>query len=251
MSESTQRNHAHWNEASSTYNSRFAKTIQQVIDEIRKHHEWIGVDWTEDSSGSESEDSSVAPKKTVRLLDYACGTGLVSRALAPYITQSIGIDLTEGMVNEYNTAALNQGISESEMHATRGNLIDANNPNPPELAGKEFFDFDIAAVGLGFHHFDDPALAAKRLAERLKKGGVLMIIDFVPHSHVLGHGDHSHTAAHTVTHNGFSQDDVKRMFEDAGVGAKFEYKVIGHGFVFSENEKKNNRSLFFAKGVKL
>jgi hypothetical protein len=61
-----------------------------------------------------------------------------------------------------------------------------------------------------------------------------------------GHGDHSNTAAHTVTHNGFSQDDVKRMFENAGVGAKFEYKVIGQGFVFSENEK-NKRSLFFAK----
>ncbi len=88
------------------------------------------------------------------------------------------------MVNEYNTSARNQGIPESEMYATQGNLLDANNPNPAGLVGKEFFDFDIAAVGLGFHHFDDPALAAKRLSERLKKGGVLMIVDFLPHPHV-------------------------------------------------------------------
>ena len=52
--------------------------IQQIIDEIQKHHEWLGVDWAEESD-SENEVSSASPKKTVRLLDYACGTGLVSR----------------------------------------------------------------------------------------------------------------------------------------------------------------------------
>lgn len=88
------------------------------------------------------------------------------------------------MVHEYNTAARNQGIPESEMHAVQGNLIDAGSLGPATLTGDAFFDFDIAAVGMGFHHFDDPALAAKRLAGRLKKGGVLMIIDFLPHSHV-------------------------------------------------------------------
>lgn len=69
------------------------------------------------------------------------------------------------------------------MHAVQGNLLDPNDPAPAALAGQEFFEFDIAVVGLGFHHFDDPALATRRLAERLKKGGVLMIVDFVPHGH--------------------------------------------------------------------
>lgn len=87
------------------------------------------------------------------------------------------------MVTEYNTSAQNQGLSPSEMQAYVGNLIDPNESAPAELSRKEFFDFDIAVVGLGFHHFDQPALAAKRLAERLKKGGVLMIVDFLPHEH--------------------------------------------------------------------
>jgi SAM-dependent methyltransferase len=67
------------------------------------------------------------------------------------------------------------------MHAYQGNLCDPTDPNPTALAAPEFSNFDIAAVGLGFHHFDDPALAARRLAERLKTGGVLMILDFLPH----------------------------------------------------------------------
>ncbi|OWP07029.1 hypothetical protein B2J93_7763 [Marssonina coronariae] len=229
MSENTHKNHSHWNEAASTYNSRFGKTIQQIIEEIQEHHEWIGVDWVEESSSDEDAESSPAPHKT-----------------------SIGVDLTEGMVNEYNTSARNQGIPESEMYAVQGNLIDAAVPDPPEFAGEEFFDFDIAAVGLGFHHFDDPALAAKRLAQRLKKGGVLMIVDFLPHSHVSsGSGDHRPEAAHTVTHNGFSEVDVKKIFGDAGLGASFDYKVIGKGIVFSDEDKKMERSVFFAKGVKL
>jgi SAM-dependent methyltransferase len=179
------------------------------------------------------------------------------QALAPYVTQCVGIDLSEGMVNEYNTSAQNQGIAASEMHAVLGNLLDVTSPNPPSLSGPEFHDFDIAAVGLGFHHFDDPALAAKRLAERLKKGGVLMIVDFMPHEHFHGHDGqghgHDHSAKKTVMHMGFSEEEVKRVFEGAGVGGVFEFVVLGKGVVFEDREKgaKMERSVFMARGSKL
>ena len=74
-----------------------------------------------------------------------------------------------------------QGLAASEMHAYQGNLCVPEDPSPAAFTSPEFFDFDVAAVGLGFHHFDDPALAARRLAERLKTGGVLAILDFLPH----------------------------------------------------------------------
>src|SRR5436305_1367661 len=97
------------------------------------------------------------------------------------------------MVNEYNTGALNKEIPASEMRAVVGNLI---SPSVSEdLAGEEFFGFEIAAVGLGFHHCDEPGLAAKRLAERLRVGGVLLIIDFLPHGHDA-HDGHSHGHGH-------------------------------------------------------
>jgi len=57
------------------------------------------------------------------------------------------------MVHEYNTSASNQGIPSHEMHAVLGNLLDPSNPDPEELKGEEFWEFDIEVVGLGFHHF--------------------------------------------------------------------------------------------------
>lgn len=70
------------------------------------------------------------------------------------------------------------------MYAYQGNLLDPNDPDPREFSGFDFHLFDIAVVGLGFHHFDDPALAAQRLVERLRPGGVLLILDFLPHGKV-------------------------------------------------------------------
>jgi len=190
------------------------------------------------------------------------------------------------MVNEYNTSARNQGIPENEMFATLGNLLDASSPLPESLSGPEFFNFDIAAVGLGFQHFYDPALAAKRLSERLKKGGVLMIVDFLPHGDGHGHDGHKHEHGHghghgnghghchekvegdgkegeptegdwkakarpTIAHMGFSEEEVKSMFEGAGVGGGFEYVSLGKGVVFGGEVGRVERSVFMARGSKL
>jgi SAM-dependent methyltransferase len=90
------------------------------------------------------------------------------------------------MVSVYNRNAHNQGLTPDFMAASVGNLLDPADPSPADFQGEEWLNFDLAVVGLGFHHFEDPTLAAARLAERLKPGGVLMIIDFMPHAH---HGE--------------------------------------------------------------
>ena len=61
--------------------------MQQISDEIVARKDWIGVDWLSESSEDESTPELTAGKlkKTVRLLDYACGTGLVSRVLSPFL----------------------------------------------------------------------------------------------------------------------------------------------------------------------
>lgn len=192
------------------------------------------------------------------------------------------------MVAEFNTLAENQGLSQEEMFAYTGNLL-STTPDP-SLDDEKFHNFDIAVVGLGFHHFNDPTLAATRLVQRLKQGGALVIIDFLPHGAVDGHShshshshshkhshdhahDHSHdskqteggdvvnekelgSAIHTVAHHGFSLEDVKTMFETAGAGGDFETVELGSGVVFArsdgveETRKDFKRSVFIARGFK-
>lgn len=58
----------------------------QIMKEIQDRRDWIGVDWVPDSSDEEEaaeSSSKTTEKKTIRLLDYACGTGLVSRVCHP------------------------------------------------------------------------------------------------------------------------------------------------------------------------
>ncbi|RDW92577.1 hypothetical protein BP5796_01971 [Coleophoma crateriformis] len=265
MAEFAAKNRDYFNNEAAQYNGKFEKTIQAIMEEIQQRLDWIGVDWASDTSSSDGESSAAASsaakpsseKKTVRLLDYACGTGLVSRALAPYLTQSIGVDVSENMVQVYNTGAENQGIPTSEMRAIAGDLLDPANADPESLSSPELYDFDIAAVGLGFHHFEDPGFAAKQLSKRLKSGGVLFIIDFLPHAghgHGHGHGGkEAHGAVHTVKHLGFSEQDVKTMFEEAGCGEGFEYVVVGKGIVFRKQDgerEEMKRSVFMARGRK-
>ena len=61
-----------------------------------------------------------------------------------------------------------------------------------------------------------------------------------------------HDAAKTVTHNGFSEEEVRGMFVDAGFGGDFEYLEVGKGNVcFGEEEEKVERRVFFARGTKV
>jgi SAM-dependent methyltransferase len=143
---------------------------------------------------------------------------------------------------------LPQDLSTEEMHAYQGNLCVTSDPSPPAFAGPNFFDFDIAAVGLGFHHFDDPELAAIRLVERLRPGGVLLMIDFLPHESL----DHMHhAAAPTITHHGFSEGRIREIFEKAGAGEGFRLEDVGVTMLKPGDGKEWKRRVFFARGSKL
>lgn len=204
------------------------------------------------------------------------------KSLAPYLTRTQGLDISASMVEQYNLTSRNQNLYPLEMFAVEGNLLDANNPSPESLKAEEWWEFEIAAVGLGFHHFEDPRFAARQLARRLKKGGVLLVIDFCSHAPIAGHHTHAHehehehgkaapektntekflfgpgesneetkTIAATVKHHGFSEDEMREIFTDAGVGGSFGYSVIEKDITFKTATKSMVRRVFVCKGTKM
>ena len=141
------------------------------------------------------------------------------------------------MVNAYNERSM------PNARALIGDLLHPDGPTE-SVSGPEFFDFDLAVVGFGFHHFENLPLATERLASRLKPGGVVMIADFIHHQAV------DHGAQNTIVHNGFGEEEVRKIFSDAGL-VDFGFLKLPEGvnMVFKEG-KEHYRDIFLAKARK-
>lgn len=141
------------------------------------------------------------------------------------------------------------------------NDIDASISSP------EFYDFDVAGVALGFHHFNDPSLCISNLAARLKPRGVLFIVDWLPRQvkpeEHIGH-EHAHPSdktkekdtqewkqmQKTIKTNGFTENDMRGLFEGAGF-QEFGFVVLEQRFVLLMNGKEVEKTGFIAKGRKV
>lgn len=164
------------------------------------------------------------------------------------VTQSVGMDISPNMVAKYNQAMKDAGLSHDDAYAVEGDLL---NPEgvPESLSTPELHGFDIAAIGLGFHHFEKPALAVHRLAERLNPGGVILIVDGAAdgHSKPWQH----HEADHTIsTPHGFSEDTMKQIFEDAGLEG-VGYHVMEQSIKLGAREESLREvKIFFGRAQK-
>ncbi|KNG50288.1 methyltransferase-like protein [Stemphylium lycopersici] len=181
-------NRRYFDAISDSYDSKpwFAKVNNQVTDALRADLSWVGIPLLNNESSSSNgnnagNDATTITVNTeqVRLLDYACGTGLMTRVFGPYVSRTIGIDISPNMVSTFNSRAATAGFPSSVVSAVIGDLFDKANPQPSSLSDAHFWNFDIATVGFGFHHFEDVVFAASQLKQRLRPGGVLVINDFL------------------------------------------------------------------------
>ncbi|KIM29132.1 hypothetical protein M408DRAFT_329134, partial [Serendipita vermifera MAFF 305830] len=268
----------------------------QIIQANQEHFNKVAVDGGYDSNPFVEQvtrqiaevirESFPFDEESTVLLDYACGTGQMSRHLAPYTRQIIGADITQGMVDYYNQRVYNQGIPPDQMRAICLTGTDS------DLDGQKF---DLIVCSQAYHHFPNIAAVTKTLASLLKPGtGKLFVADLMPydtsifkqhgqgqghqghgHSHDQGHGhghghshdqghDHGHSHSHSHGHEAHEEShDAHEPFQGPAVVRKggFEESEIQTVFTeaglvdwqFIENaasaEMKNKRvELFLAVG---
>lgn len=232
-----------------TYNSqhtqkRFGDLINKATEFILSNISAIRVDFIDPSSTFEGAATTTDnPPKSIRVLDYACGPGTITNILAGRATEYVGLDISPNMVSEYNERFSTATDGEKlNAHAYNANLFDPAG-TPSSLDDPKFRDFDLVAVGFGFHHFENLPLVTQRLVDRLAPDGVLMIVDFFSHDKDEVISDDS---VNTIAHHGFTEQQVKKLFGEAGLGdvrvLPFPEEVIMNG--------RARRWPFMARGVK-
>jgi ubiquinone/menaquinone biosynthesis C-methylase UbiE len=101
-----------------------------------------------------------------RLLDVACGPGLVVCAFAPHVREATGIDVTPAMLDRARKLAADKGLANVAWR--RGDVYSL----PCDDAG-----FTIVTTRFSFHHFLDPAAVLREMVRVCAPGGRIVVVD--------------------------------------------------------------------------
>ncbi|CAG5145310.1 uncharacterized protein ALTATR162_LOCUS1690 [Alternaria atra] len=173
---------------------------------------FAGVDWAKFPEGTQAGSK-------VRMLDYACGPGFLSKIFGPYVSSIHAVDASAAMIEKYKNNMNEFGLACEKVAVMVGNLL-SDPPEPSLLASEEYQHFDFITVGSALHHFPSAENAVRLLGERLKPGGVLLIQDL--YSHVSSEAvQESGQAKHPQQKEG----DIKALMEKAGL-VDFKFEVL-------------------------
>ncbi len=142
----------------------------------------------------------VAFDASANILDYGCGTGLVSLELAKLAGHITGVDASAGMLD-----VLNQKIAEA--HIANINTVECEYSDP--VFGK-LGPFDIAVSSMVLHHIENPSEFLSALYNVVTSGGHVLIADLDEED---GNFHEDMTGVH---HKGFSRDRFIATLSAAG-----------------------------------
>lgn len=141
------------------------------------------------------------PTKDMDVLDYGCGTGLVSLFLLPHVRSVTGADNSPGMLEVLNRKIAERGIE--NMRAIRLNL--ENDPLPNER-------YRLIVTSMTMHHVADTGRVLRAFHALLHPGGRVCIADLDREPGLF----HRPEAARSVHHHGFDRGWLKDQLAAAG-----------------------------------
>lgn len=161
-------------------NERRAKRAKIIADEIIK---------------------SIQIKEQYRALEFGCGTGLVSFNMIDKFEHITLIDTSEGMIETLNLKI--QDFKANNMTAIHGDINDND-----EIQGEKF---DVIYTSMALHHITDIRTTLKNLYGMLIDNGYLCIVELVEDD-----GNFHKLEKDFNGHNGFNQNQLKKLLEELG-----------------------------------
>jgi ArsR family transcriptional regulator len=156
--------------------------------------------------------------------DLGCGTGYLTRILAPYVRRVIGVDVSGAMLEHaraQTSTLTNVELRSGELETLP--LVDVT--------------LDAAILALVLHNVADPAAVISEASRVLRPNGRLLVLDMMPHNR----DDLRQRLGHVW--QGFSREQLGTWFEQAGC-ARVRYVPL------PPDLKADGPSLFAATAVK-
>jgi SAM-dependent methyltransferase len=154
--------------------------------------------WCTDPALAQATRDAVAPEPGHRLLDVACGTGLVARHFRGTVAEVVGLDLTPAM------------FAQAAPHVDR--LVAGDAARLPFADGT----FDRVTCRQGLQFMDDAAVV-REMRRVLAPGGRVVLV------HLVAYGDEDRAAYFEILRlrnparrNFYVREDFARLLRDAG-----------------------------------
>jgi len=133
------------------------------------------------------------------VLDFGCGTGLLTLALQPYVRTVTGADLSSNMVE-----VLQGKVRERELKNVR--TVHLGPEGAIALGGC----FHLIVSAMTFHHIHDIPALLRQFHEILLPGGQICVADLEEE------GGRFHTSNEGVFHFGFNPSELEGLLGEAG-----------------------------------
>ncbi len=141
------------------------------------------------------------PTKEMDVLDYGCGTGLVSLFLLPHVRRVVGADSSSGMLEVLAGKLARGGIENMDvMH------LDLEHARIPSER------YHLIVTSMALHHIAHTERVLRAFHELLLPGGSLCIADLDTEPGVF----HTPEAAASVHHHGFSRRELRNRLCEVG-----------------------------------
>ena len=143
-----------------------------------------------------------------RVLDVACGPGLVVCAFAPHLREATGIDVTPAMLERARKLAAEKGLANVAWR--QGDVYSLPYGDA---------SFTIATTRFSVHHFLDPAAVLREMVRVCAPGGRIVVVDdYAPEDPAKAAAfnrleklrDPSHSRCLSLT-------ELKGLFDEAGL----------------------------------
>ena len=143
---------------------------------------------------------AVKPDRTMDVLDFGCGTGLLTLALQPLVHSITGVDSSRGMLE-----VLQAKVNSQHLTNVKTRCLDLEKGD--RLEGS----YHLVVSSMTFHHIQDIGPLLSQFRGILRPGGHVCIADLDPEDGQF------HSNNEGIFHFGFPEAELRQAFAAAGL----------------------------------